>query len=78
MWDEQIAALAPRHRVILWDMRGHGESDDPDDPAAYSEAVTVEDMAALLCHCGIDRAVIGGLPLRRPFPSCDYGYFWNT
>jgi pimeloyl-ACP methyl ester carboxylesterase len=63
MWDGQVAALAPRHRVILWDMRGHGESADPDDPAAYSEALTVEDMAALLSHFGIDRAIIGGLSL---------------
>jgi len=63
MWDGQLAALAPRHRVIVWDMRGHGETDDPEDPAAYSEALTVEDMAALLRHCGIDRAVIGGLSL---------------
>jgi pimeloyl-ACP methyl ester carboxylesterase len=63
MWDGQIAALAPRHRVIVWDMRGHGETDYPDDPAAYSEALTVEDMAALLHHCRIGRAVIGGLSL---------------
>ena len=52
MWDGQVAALAPRHRIIVWDMRGHGETDDPEDPAAYSEALTVEDMAALLRHCG--------------------------
>jgi pimeloyl-ACP methyl ester carboxylesterase len=63
MWDGQIPSLAPRHRIITWDMRGHGETDDPEDPAAYSEALTVEDMAALLRHCGIDRAVIGGLSL---------------
>ena len=63
MWNEQIAALVARHRVIVWDMRGHGESDDPDDPGAYSEALTVEDMAALLRRCQIDRAVIGGLSL---------------
>jgi len=63
MWDGQIAALAPRHRVIVWDMRGHGETDYPDDPAAYSQALTVEDMAALLHRCEIGRAVIGGLSL---------------
>jgi pimeloyl-ACP methyl ester carboxylesterase len=63
MWDGQVTALAPRHRIITWDMRGHGETDDLDDPAAYSEALTVEDMAALLRHCGIERAVIGGLSL---------------
>ena len=63
MWNEQIAALVARNRVIVWDMRGHGESDDPDDPAAYSAALTVEDMAALLHRCRIDRAIIGGLSL---------------
>jgi pimeloyl-ACP methyl ester carboxylesterase len=63
MWEGQIGILASRYRVIVWDMRGHGESDDPDDPAAYSEALTVEDMAALLRLCQIDRAVIGGLSL---------------
>ena len=63
MWDGQIAAFARRHRIIVWDMRGHGETDDPEDPAAYSEALTVEDMAALLRCCGIERAVIGGLSL---------------
>jgi pimeloyl-ACP methyl ester carboxylesterase len=63
MWDGQIAAFVPHHRVIVWDMRGHGETDDPDDPAAYSEALTVEDMAALLRHRGIGRAIIGGLSL---------------
>ena len=63
MWDGQIAAFAARHRVITWDLRGHGEADDPDDPAAYSEALTVADMAALLRNCGVERAVIGGLSL---------------
>ena len=48
MWDGQIAALRDRFRVIVWDMRGHGQSDVPADPAAYSEAATVGDMAALL------------------------------
>ncbi len=63
MWDAQIGALLPRWRVVVWDMRGHGDSDYPEDPAAYSEALTVADMAALLRACGIDRAVIGGLSL---------------
>ena len=41
MWDVQVAALRDRFRVIVWDMRGHGQSDVPTDPAAYSEAATV-------------------------------------
>jgi pimeloyl-ACP methyl ester carboxylesterase len=63
MWDGQIAAFQGRHRVIVWDMRGHGQSDYPNDPKAYSETATVEDMAAILRACGEQRAVIGGLSL---------------
>ncbi len=63
MWDGQIAALKDRWQVIVWDMRGHGESDYPADPQAYSETLTVEDMAAILRACGASRAVIAGLSL---------------
>jgi pimeloyl-ACP methyl ester carboxylesterase len=63
MWDGQVAALKDRYRVIVWDMRGHGQSDYPTDPAAYSEAATVGDMTAILRACGEQRAVIGGLSL---------------
>lgn len=63
MWAGQMEALKDRFRVITWDMRGHGQSDSPDDPKAYSEAATTEDMAAILKHLGIDKAVIGGLSL---------------
>lgn len=63
MWDGQIAALRDHYQVIVWDMRGHGESDYPADPAAYSEAASVADMAAVLRAENIQRAVIGGLSL---------------
>ncbi len=63
MWKPNLAALAQRYQVILWDMRGHGQSDSPSDPAAYSEEATVDDMAALLDAQGIQQAVIGGLSL---------------
>ena len=63
MWEGQIAALSAKHRLVLWDMRGHGQSDYPDDPAAYSEAETVADMAAILDAVGAPTAIIGGLSL---------------
>jgi pimeloyl-ACP methyl ester carboxylesterase len=63
MWDGQRAALGDRYRVVSWDMRGHGQSESPTDPAQYSAALTVADMRALLEHCGIERAVVGGLSL---------------
>jgi pimeloyl-ACP methyl ester carboxylesterase len=63
MWHGQIDALAKDYKLILWDMRGHGQSDYPDDPGAYSEALTVGDMAAILDAVGARRAIIGGLSL---------------
>jgi len=63
MWDGQIGPFADRYRLIVWDMRGHGRSGDPADPALYSHALTVGDMAAVLDACNIERAIIGGLSL---------------
>lgn len=63
MWDGQIAAFRDRYQVIVWDMRGHGQSDVPTDPAAYSEEATVGDMHAILQACGVSHAVVGGLSL---------------
>jgi pimeloyl-ACP methyl ester carboxylesterase len=63
MWHGQIDALARNHKLVLWDMRGHGQSDYPDDPNAYSEQLTVDDMAAILDAVGAGRAIIGGLSL---------------
>jgi len=64
MWQGQIEALSKHHQLVLWDMRGHGRSDYPVDPAAYSEALTVADIAALLDEVGADSAIIiGGLSL---------------
>lgn len=63
MWTPQIEALAKDHTLITWDMRGHGQSDSPEDDAAYSETLTTGDMAALLDHLGFETAIIGGLSL---------------
>jgi pimeloyl-ACP methyl ester carboxylesterase len=63
MWDLQRPALEPRYRLITWDMRGHGLTECPDDPAAYSADLTVGDMRALLDHVGVQRGVVGGLSL---------------
>jgi pimeloyl-ACP methyl ester carboxylesterase len=63
MWQGQIEALSKHHKLVLWDMRGHGQSDYPDDASAYSEALTVADMAALFDEVGADKAIVGGLSL---------------
>src|SRR3954452_6120742 len=63
MWQGQVGALSKHHKLVLWDMRGHGRSDYPADPVAYSEALTVADMAALLDEVGASTAIVGGLSL---------------
>jgi pimeloyl-ACP methyl ester carboxylesterase len=63
MWQPNLQALAADRRVITWDLRGHGRSDSPDDPAQYSEALSVRDMAAVLDRLDAPRAVVGGLSL---------------
>lgn len=62
MWQPQFDALSA-YRLIAWDMRGHGGTDSPPAQEQYSEKLTVEDMAGLLRHLGIEQAVIGGLSL---------------
>jgi pimeloyl-ACP methyl ester carboxylesterase len=63
MWDGQVAALKDRYQVIVWDMRGHGESDYPTDQGQYSEALTVGDMKALLDQVDAKKAIVAGLSL---------------
>jgi pimeloyl-ACP methyl ester carboxylesterase len=63
MWRPNIAALSAARPVVTWDIRGHGRSESPPDPARYSEAASIADMAAILDTCGIERAAIGGLSL---------------
>src|SRR5581483_1688830 len=63
MWLPQIEALSHKHRLVLWDMRGHGQSDYPADEAEYSEAATVGDIAAILDAVGAETAIVGGLSL---------------
>lgn len=58
----QVPALAPRYRVLLYDMRGQGRSQKwrPGDPE-YTWEAHADDLAALLDALGIERAHIGGI-----------------
>ena len=63
MWRGQVEDLQSDYRVITWDLRGHGQSDSPEQPNDYSRSAAVGDMLAILDACGIERAVVGGLSL---------------
>lgn len=60
MFAGNLAAIGTRNQVLTWDIRGHGGSDYPDDPACYSAASALADMAALFDLLGAERAVLGG------------------
>ena len=45
-WYETL--MEAGYRVVAMDMRGHGDSDKPHDPAAYDHAIMAEDIAAVI------------------------------
>jgi pimeloyl-ACP methyl ester carboxylesterase len=57
-WRSAADILAPRHRLIAYDLRGRGDSDKP--PAGYSLDQHGLDLGALLDHFGLRKAVLMG------------------
>ena len=67
-WKWQVPSLARSHRVITYDLYGHGDSRDP--PRTPSLALFSDQLAGLLDHLGISRASVfgfslGGMIVRR-------------
>ncbi len=58
MFGAQMAALAPRFRVITWDQRGHGGTAAP-GPFTYWDSA--RDLLGLLDRLAIRVAVLGGM-----------------
>jgi 3-oxoadipate enol-lactonase len=59
IWRDVAVRLAGQFRIVLYDMRGHGLSDVGETP--YAIDTHADDLAALLDHIGLKRAVIVGL-----------------
>jgi pimeloyl-ACP methyl ester carboxylesterase len=61
-WLRQLRGpLARDYRLITFDLRGHGGSDKPPDPARYDHARPwADDIAAVLDTAGVARAVLVG------------------
>ena len=47
-------------RAVALDLRGHGQSDKPHDPAAYVREAMVGDIVALMDHLGLGRVDLLG------------------
>ena len=52
-WINQTSLFSKKYRVILYDMRGQGQSDKPEEP--YSFDIHAEDQKALLEELGISK-----------------------
>ena len=59
MFDPQVRALRGTHRVVTWDQRGHGQT--PVAAAPWTQWDSAADLAGLLDHLGVERAVVGGM-----------------
>lgn len=57
----QTEALSASHRVIAYDVRGHGESEVGD--GHYTIELFVDDLIALLDHLNLGKAVLVGLSM---------------
>ena len=60
MWRRQIDAL-PGLRLILPDLRGHGESEPT--PPPYTLVDLAEDLRQILDHLAIEQVILGGLSM---------------
>ena len=58
MWDDQVSAFAGHYKVIRYDFRGAGRSNNPDGPFSY-----YEDLRGLLDFLKIDKAHLVGVSM---------------
>jgi 3-oxoadipate enol-lactonase len=61
MWDDNVAALTERFRLLRYDTRGHGGSPAPSGP--YSMDDLGADVLALLDRLGLERVFFCGLSI---------------
>lgn len=62
MWSEQLGPLGARYRVVVPDLRGHGES--PVVPGMATMEAMADDVLELVDWLGVtDRFVLGGLSM---------------
>jgi pimeloyl-ACP methyl ester carboxylesterase len=57
-WAAQVAHFEPRHRVVTVDLRGHGQSDAPQQD--YPMSGFADDLAWLCGRLGLQRPVVVG------------------
>jgi pimeloyl-ACP methyl ester carboxylesterase len=65
MWEDQLAPLSRVRRLIVPDLRGHGQSADPTvgPSRRYSVELFASDLVALLEHLGLETVDLAGLSM---------------
>ena len=80
VWDDLLALLPAGLRVLRYDKRGHGLSEET--PGPYSIETLADDAAALIRHLGLGRVVLkvalrspaaGGAEVTQFRPLCSLG-----
>lgn len=60
-WEEQVDFFVTRYKVIVFDVRGHGQSDKP--PGPYSIPLFTKDTSKMLKALGIGPAYVVGISM---------------
>ncbi|TVP67486.1 MAG: alpha/beta hydrolase [Leptolyngbya sp. LCM1.Bin17] len=61
VWQPLAATLATDYRCLAPDLRGHGDSGKPDDPAAYDSLALVQDLETLAAAIVNDQETDGAI-----------------
>jgi len=77
---DYVKSLKKEYRLILVDARGHGDSDKPHDPRAYTMKLIVSDVIAVLSSLNVSKAhFLGysmggwiGFGIAKYSPQCFY------
>jgi pimeloyl-ACP methyl ester carboxylesterase/UDP:flavonoid glycosyltransferase YjiC (YdhE family) len=69
LWKPQIHYLARRYRVVVFDGRGNGRSDDPDPTGPWLGRWRTEDCLAVLDATETQTAVLVGICVNGVWPS---------
>ncbi len=75
-WRYQVPDFSRTHRLLIFDLRGHGRSQAPHDRAVYGILQMADDVEALAAHAGFSRyhllghsmggAIVQEVALRSP------------
>src|SRR5262245_5697872 len=62
-WDQQVQYFARWYKCVTYNHRGFPPTSVPEDPAAYSQDILIEDLRELIAALGIQKAHLVGLSM---------------